>query len=311
MNKPCMRCGKIMLVPDIPLPSTYKQKCTNCGFQNPVGDELFFDSEPDADSVNLLDQDDSQELDLSQGIDKSNADRWMAQLAESPPQVATTPTSTGIDREELKRIIDERIQAAMQDVRAEMMTRLSELEVRLKGRMSKSQPTPVSQPATTPQVPQEDSPTTSLSEVVAVKEVLLCTQNQSVLNACRSSLQSQGFSVEVVSSYSEALKHIQDYAYQVFLFDQRFIQGSPEGQTVLASINKITLPIRRHQAVIMITPGIPSGESQVFYQWGVDLNVHPEQIREVGALSQELIQHKQSLLDAYLHSDLDTDRIVL
>ena len=61
MNKACVKCGKIMLVPDIPLPRNYTQKCTSCDHMNRVGEDLFYEEHPDErpeDSIDLVDFDD-------------------------------------------------------------------------------------------------------------------------------------------------------------------------------------------------------------------------------------------------------------
>lgn len=41
MNRACDSCGKIITVPDIPLPEDYTQKCTFCGHNNAVNDSGF------------------------------------------------------------------------------------------------------------------------------------------------------------------------------------------------------------------------------------------------------------------------------
>ena len=146
--------------------------------------------------------------------------------------------------------------------------------------------------------------------VVAEGEVLLCSQNPALIATCEEALSRAGFLVNAATSHELAGRRIQEYAYQIIVFDQKFVVGSKEGQAVLNSVRKIALPVRRHQSVVMLSPGIPSCESQVFYQWGIDLNVHTDDLAELGGYVADLVQLKTSLLSAYLDSDLDTDRIM-
>ena len=66
MNKQCVHCEHIMLVPDIPLPAGYTQKCIACGKPNMVADS--YDEpvkEPKNDFASHIDS--SDVIDFSSG----------------------------------------------------------------------------------------------------------------------------------------------------------------------------------------------------------------------------------------------------
>lgn len=349
MNKACIKCGKIMLVPDIPLPRNYKQKCTACEYMNPVGEELYYEENPSErpeDSIDLFDFDDRyvDPLDLSRGgISRDNAEEWMEKIKSQPlpledsgsspatledPFVPPTPQaeeeflpepsapsvdqpqkSEQGDKEDFSELFD-----SLRKERLAVLERLDQMERELQALTAelervRKRPEPTPQASKPPAAPGADAPVQPPR--VAEGEVLMCSRDSALIATCEKKLGDLGFQVNAATNHELAQKRIQEYAYQVILFDQKFIAATKNGQSVLASVRKIALPVRRHQTVVMITAGIPTGESQIFYQWGIDLNVHSDDLPELGGLIRDLIDLKSKLLAAYLNSDLDTDSIIV
>jgi len=341
MNKPCLKCGKILLVPDIPLPKTYTQRCIACGFDNPVGDDLFFDSdagnvEEDLDFLQFEEVGSGDILAGSGGLNRDNADRFLQQMNRRPeptvpspgssaPTVrgqsayAAPPSQAGVPgamtpRPGASTPTSQDLEQALNRLRGEFDQKCKELEARLSAQTSRelaslgtgALPSP---PAAAPS--EKGSMAAMVRELVAENETLFCTQNTALIKACEVALRQKGFTVTAAATVEEAQSRIQEFAYQVIIFDYRFVQASQEGQNLLASIRNITLPVRRHQSVVLITPGLPTCESQVFYQLGVDLNISPDDLSALGVLVRELVDHKMALLEPYLTSSLDTDRLMM
>lgn len=219
----------------------------------------------------------------------------------TPRPGASTPTSQDLEQ-------------ALNRLRGEFDQKCKELEARLSAQTSRelaslgtgALPSP---PAAAPS--EKGSMAAMVRELVAENETLFCTQNTALIKACEVALRQKGFTVTAAATVEEAQSRIQEFAYQVIIFDYRFVQASQEGQNLLASIRNITLPVRRHQSVVLITPGLPTCESQVFYQLGVDLNISPDDLSALGVLVRELVDHKMALLEPYLTSSLDTDRLMM
>ncbi|MCB1049562.1 MAG: hypothetical protein H6510_01015 [Acidobacteria bacterium] len=320
MNKPCLKCGNILLVPDIPLPKTYTQRCIACGFDNPVGDDLFFEPESrdELDVLNFDEIDENVESHLTRGISRENADNFLEQLKRQPepppapivhsPVHTPTPSTSqysftpGINQRDLDQL--------QKQLRSEFEAKIKELEAKVMAQLAVQAQHPIQHSPIEPEKPRSEFQKV-VREMVSVNEALICTQNSALIKACEVALRQKGFSLTAASSVEEAKARIQEYAYQVIIFDYRFVQGSPEGQSLLGSIRLIALPIRRHQAIVLITPGLPTCESQVFYQLGVDLNINPDDLGSLGELVRQLVDLKSELLRPYLESNLDTDRLMV
>lgn len=317
-----------MLVPDIPLPKTYTQRCVSCGFVNPVGDDLFYGPETDvAEEVGGSSETDvfdfsqptqyHEEIHLAnEQLSPDSTDDWMNRLdsvkpmeikldlpaEEEPSKIGSsrTPsaTSAGMTLDQLRPHLEN----LRLDLQKEFGLKMAELELKFH-ELSRQKVEPSPKPPVA--APQEQQ------AVVSVGEVLLCTQVPAITESILKTLTEHGFKVHHVASAGDAIRFIQELAFQVIIMDQRFVQASPEGQNLLNSIKQIALPIRRHQSVVLLTPRLETGESQVFYQWGVDLNVLLEEAPVVGKLTAELLQLKAAMQKAYLQSDLDTDRVMV
>lgn len=342
MNKACLRCNNTMLVPDIPLPKSYTQKCTNCGFDNPVGDDMFFDKNEqfetvmqdgpiqlgaDDDELDSLTFDSGdQDIDLTGGINKDNADDFLKQLEtrvappvqprQSSPQL---PHSSSAANQNVTRPAPsyspppaspspQLVESLKKSMQAEFDAKLELMEKKMMAVMASVPQTPI---PTNLESTGSHSLQSITQEVVAIGEALLCTQNASLARASEVALRQAGFSLVAANTLEEAKSKIQEYAFQVIIFDYRFIQAVQDGKVLLNHIQHIALPIRRHQCVVLITPGLPTCESQVFYQMGVDLNINPDDLSDLGNLVGELVRVKADLLRPYLESPMDTDRILV
>ncbi len=340
MNKPCLKCGSIMLVPDIPLPKTYTQKCVSCSFVNPVGDDLFYgpDSSQDFDQTGNSETDVfdmSQPTQVAEQIDFSRTkddpdqtNEWLDRLGQvKPVQIElpatttndpsifsvpslpattspepTTPKSAGISMEMLKTTLD----GLRSELRDEMNKKLAELELRV----MKAELKPTANPSSIDSTPTGSPSTKSPSphrHVVAEMEVLLCGQSSAYIDLATRSMQAEGYKIHMVASPKEAIQLIKEVAFHVIVMDQRFVQDTPEGQSLLNKIKLITLPIRRHQCLVLITPRLETAESQVFYQWGADLNVKAEEVDHLGKIVNDLIDLKTDMQRKYLDSNFNTD----
>lgn len=334
MNKACLKCGHIMLVPDIPLPKSYRQKCTACGFENPVGDDLYYEetddlghssqgpmavgSETDALDFGMAVED---PIDMSRdrtggtGSHDSWSDNSSRGMSQPLPQNGLD-NSAELHLEPHETITDGDLIALRQEITSDMEVmsekleeRIARLETRLETLAAQADLARVKEAA--PSARQTTSPDDKARPLVARSEALLCTKQGGLIKGMEAVLARASIALHCATSHALALKKMQEYAFETIILDQAFVQNGPDGQAILAGIKKIALPIRRQQAVLLITSGLATCESQVFYQWAIDMNVHYEDLGQFPEFLQNLLDLKQEMLYPYLHSEMDTDRIML
>ncbi len=255
MNRPCLNCGRIITVPDIPLPAGYTQKCTACGFANNVGGEELDLLRPPA--AVAAGQDD---------------DSWSASF-DSTMDFATAEPAPPLNSSD----------AAMDD-------RIRELESRLRADFDRQLNLSGGRAG------QANSSRAVLGHfMVRTGEALVATTNGAIFNKCRAVLTESGYRLEGASTLEKALDLLRQNHYQIIVLDQPFLSGEV-GRLLYQLLRETPIAIRRAQVVVLLTPGIASVESQVFFQWCMDLNIHPRDLDRMGLLLRQFIDYRESLL---------------
>lgn len=129
---------------------------------------------------------------------------------------------------------------------------------------------------------------------------LVASGQKPFLQACEKVLTKFNFKVQEANVLDSALNAIVHAPFQVIILDQNFLKSGQAGKQILRYIKKTPLPVRRCQSVVMITPGINTCEPQVFFQWGIDLNIHPGDLRNLEHHLGNLLQLKRDMLTTYL-----------
>lgn len=264
MNRPCQNCGRIITVPDIPLPAGYTQKCTACGFANDVGGEDLDLLRPSAPAAAAL----------TAAPASLDDESWSASF-DSTMDFRENEPATAIAAGE----------AAMDDRLRELEARLrSDFERRLEQANHRSSGAAASQPGT------------GLSHyLVRLDEVLVGTQNSAIYAKCRAVLGESGYRLEAANTLEKALTLLRQNHYQIVVLDQQFLNGEA-GRYLFQHLRETPIEIRRAQVIVLLTPGIASLESQVFYQWGMDLNIHPRDLDRMGLLIRQYLDYRASIL---------------
>lgn len=313
MNKACERCGRIIVVPDIPLPQDYTQKCPACGFDNPITD----DYSPSAARPNPT----YHQGDMAQHFDNAidNIFAGAGAAAPPPPPVAKpaarpapqqrpNPTKTAAPQarpagnlppqivETLRREFLTELERAKADLRSEMEGRLRMLEDRLKSQA------PVIGAPVAGDGPKDKALAfkAQVHERLLENQVLVATQNATVIKNCEATLQRRGFTLNPVTSLEATLEQISKKPFHVIIVDQRMLKYASDSQALLGRIKQISLPIRRCQTIAMITPGITTAESQVFYQWGIDINIHTKDLERLDEILVDILELKEVILNEYI-----------
>ncbi len=279
MNRACLSCGKIITLPDIPLPEGYTQKCDACGYKNPVADDYPHAPSPASAPSGREGAGDLSFSSKREDLWDSTLDHSIDEALISSPQPYTPVDSAAVDD------LEQRIMLKFE-------RRLAELESKL------STPIPTDGAASPGLYNYEKE----IQKHVAAGEVVVGTQNATVFQTCRNQLQEGGFTVHKATSLTELLAIITQSYLEVIVLDQSLLKSGEEGKQVLKLIKRTPLAIRRCQTVLLFSPGITTCEPQVFYQWGIDFNIHPKETPRIGGLLKEVLQLKKEMLAPYLGS---------
>jgi len=131
-------------------------------------------------------------------------------------------------------------------------------------------------------------------------DVIICTQNTVLYKKCVEVLSELGYRIEGVNDLDKAFHAMRQNHYQVIIVDQQFLNSGESGRRLFQWIKETPTDIRRAQTVVLLTPGIATQEPQVFYQWSMDLNVHPRDLDRLGLLVRQMIEYKDSVLTPLL-----------
>jgi len=258
MNQPCIKCGRIITIPDIPLPAGYTQKCTACGFANDVG-------ESDLDTL-------------------------------TPPSVGGLPDeSWNASFDSTMDFPDPMTDSANHAAAAATDDRFRELESRLRAELDRRLA------AHSGSQTQVVEPAAGLAHHMVVPgDVLICTQNTAIYQKCFQVLSELDYRIEGVGDTTKAYGLLAARHFQIVIVDQQFLNTGDAGRRVFQHLKDTPVDIRRAQTVVLLTPGIATMESQVFYQWSMDLNVHPRDMDRLGVLVRQTVAHKASILTPLL-----------
>lgn len=281
MNKQCIQCGHVMLVPDIPLPAGYTQKCIACGRVNNVSDQYdqddsippSFDSSMDATDI----------IDFSGANDVSNIanDVSNSQFDFSAPVNQASSSNLEDQIRQLKRQV-----AGLQ-------------ESMLRGPQNSTNRVGQAEVIASQEASSALNHHPLLNSPVATNHAIFCSQQAAMANICARQLREKGIVTETVADLDAARTKVASHAFQFIIVDQRLIQGKPQGQPFLKLINSITIPVRRQQVIALLTPNIETCESQVFYQWGFDINVHFDDLEGLSDVLLETLDEKMQLYSEF------------
>ena len=129
---------------------------------------------------------------------------------------------------------------------------------------------------------------------------MVCTANATIFNSCDNILRERGYKLKVINNLDKAFKELSRNFYQIIILDQQFLNSGETGRRVFAELKSVPSQIRRLQTIALLTPNIASGESQVFYQWGIDLNIHPKDLDRIDSLLEQVLETKRQLLTPLL-----------
>lgn len=289
MNKSCLKCGRIITVPDIPLPAGYTQKCTACGYDNPVGEE---EGGAPGEMVSPLPPPPAASptpVSAAAGIERPRQARGVGQSARP---VKSRDPNGGASRPVVDLAVLEKIKA---ELRRETDRRLHDLEQQIQALTMMNQSVPPGFMDSSMKGP-EDPFEKRLRELVAYRQVLLCTQNASLIRATEDALKGSGWELTPSSSAAHLVQTMEEKHFQVIIIDQRMTKTPEDSKALIQQISASPLPVRRCQIAVLITPNLNTGESQVFYQWGFDLNIHLRDYERLAEVLDDLFILKRELL---------------
>lgn len=288
MNRACVNCGRIITFPDIPLPENYTQKCNACGYDNLNGNELESTTSPPTKPLSV---DDSWSTTFDSAVDQvfpKAEKKDMQSFQKSPLSMKASSVST------------EQLEAAINQIRQEMSDlynqKIRSLEARLNNEASITRE--VGEPLVEGefQVFQREIRTN-----VSYLDALVCTQSAALIQTCEDQLRDFGYTIHPTTNMELAAKALGSKNFHVMILDQNFFKGE-EGVNLLTRLKKTPLNIRRCQVIILVSPNISSCEPQIFYQWSLDMNIHPRDLEKLGEMLRSLVNLRARMLGPYLET---------
>lgn len=300
MNLSCRRCQRVITVPDIPLPSGYTQKCGSCGYDNPV------DPTENAPEMNPFEPVGASQ-NFNAAVDQlfTPAKAQTKKAPKSAPKPASAPEpQPQVDLRELAEIVKKQVSSEFEAQISSLQKKIRELETATHADTLPPGATGRSFQMPIPTMAESATPLESETRNnVEFGEVLICTQNTSIISACEAQLGKLAYRLQPVPNVETAKKLIENKDFHIVIVDQKFLKGE-EGKQILLHFKQQRLPIRRCQIVILIST-LPSRESQVFYQWGLDMNINEKDIDQIGTFVQELNLLREKMLSPFLKTPAD------
>ena len=286
MNRACINCGRIIVFPDIPLPENYTQKCNACGFDNPSGDELDQTIPP----ANPPSVDDSWSTTFDSAVDQV-----FPKASKKSPPIQQSPLSM-----KASSVSSEQLEAAINQVRQDLSDlynqKIRSLEARLNNEAS------ITREVVEPLLEAEYKVfQREIRTNVAFHETLVCTKSAALIQTCEDQLRDMGYNIHPTTNMEQAAKALTNKNYHVMVLDQNFFKGE-EGVSLLTRLKKTPLNIRRCQVIILVSPNISSCEPQIFYQWGLDMNIHPRDLEKLGDFLRSIMNLRARMLGPYLEA---------
>jgi len=270
MNKACHSCGRIITVPDIPLPDDYPQKCRACGFNNPVNDDYSPGSLVTSPLTSAPNPDEDT---WDSTFDHALDDGLLGAISREPP---------------------------MDSLEEKMVWKIEQKLVDMEHRLRKDSDQAPAQQETA----AADPFMREVRRQVCAGEVLIGTANPGLLRNLQSLLSERGYVLTVGDTLANAYSFIKQKNFQFLVLDQTFLNGGEAGREIFKHIKKTPAAIRRCQTVVLISQGIATCESQVFYQWSIDLNVHPRDLDRLDEFLTSISRLKSTIFAPYLSGRL-------
>lgn len=295
MNRACLNCKRIITFPDIPLPQNYTQRCNACGFENPISDELDH-SIPSASTTPSIE-------DSWSGTFDSAVDNVFPTSAATPTPTPTPQTAPSTMSMKAPSVTTAQLNATIDQLREELLNMINH-------KMRSAVPHPhvteasITRDAMDPFGDQNHK--VFMRETrnhVAFRQVLVCTQTAALIQTCENQLREFNFQIQPLTQIEQASKVFSEKNYHLMILDQNFFRGE-EGKSLLTRIKQTPIHIRRCQVIILVSPNISSCEPQIFYQWGLDMNIHPRDLEQLGSMVRQLMSLRSQMLGPYMEAQL-------
>jgi CheY-like chemotaxis protein len=276
-----------MLIPDIPLPDSYEQKCVACGAMNRINDTVIdVSNTPEAQETHP--EPNKSDYDFDQSLDFGETPQTPTPTRTPIPSQAKPVPPQGVDREALRDM--------EQRLRMEFEEKLQRLEDKVRQWHAEKPENPV-----TPLPPEKQTETRHplLLSPISEKDGLIATTQETLASKVASLLQPQGYQFTVADTAETFVQELQEVAYELVILDHRLLQTSAVARQGLTLVRNIAIGIRRQQQFVLLSPTIPTGETQTFFQWGLDLNVHYSDLDGLPELLKAVTLHKAELFSQF------------
>src|SRR5215468_60449 len=124
-------------------------------------------------------------------------------------------------------------------------------------------------------------------------QALICLDHPEHQTACQQTLQTLGYTADVMPNQFKALEYLRQVSYRLFVLDAAFDGTSIDTNLVLTFLRERPLDQRRYQFVVLCTSDIPTADAMAAYGCGVHLVINHTDIPNSGPiLAQYLAEHE-------------------
>ena len=122
---------------------------------------------------------------------------------------------------------------------------------------------------------------------------LICLDNPTHQEACQQTLQTLGYTADVMPNQFQALEYLRQVPYRLFVLDAAFDGTSTETNLVLTFLRERPLDQRRYQFVILCAPDLITADAMAAYSQSVNLVINHADMPNCGpVLGQYLAEHE-------------------
>lgn len=119
------------------------------------------------------------------------------------------------------------------------------------------------------------------------KKALICEDDSAFVEIISDALKRLGYKVDIARTTAEALKRIENGAYNLITVDYNFPDDKEGGVKIIARLNGQKSSVRRETFVVLISVNVKSADASAAFFHGANITVNKEEIRHLEHLIRE------------------------
>ena len=131
------------------------------------------------------------------------------------------------------------------------------------------------------------------------RPALLGITSPDILDYARSVLDQMGYKVHSAESHEEFLERFSRVQYELVLIEDTFCGSQPGGNEALKTLQNMSMPLRRHATVLLLSDTLPSMDAMRAFQQSVHAVVNRADLDKLMLIAQQVVNDNTTFLHAY------------